>query len=185
MDLVGVAMKKYIPEGMLKATEQCLMNDSESARLELSTEEYKQIAHDALDAALDWFSENPMVPSSGILAEIAHSLPQEKAGTGCLFEHVITEWQRRMFVAHGLEVPIRKSAFIPADKVTELASDEPHIQFKIGRTDVPNEIKDLLWGDDEYESKDVQINKRLIEAYNRGRNNPRETELRGYREPLL
>jgi hypothetical protein len=42
----------WIPDGMLRAAEQHMMNDSESARLELSTEEYKQISRDAVDF---WF----------------------------------------------------------------------------------------------------------------------------------
>jgi len=36
-------------------------------------------------------------------------------------------------------------------------------------TEVPKEIKDLLWHDDEYESKDKQVNDRLIEAFRRGK----------------
>ncbi len=44
-------------------------------------------------------AENPIVPSSGVLAELALSLPSQKYGTGTLFEHVIAEWQRRMFLA--------------------------------------------------------------------------------------
>ena len=87
----------WIPDGMLRAAEQHVMNDSESARLELSTEDYKQISRDAIEAALCWMSENPIVPSSSVLAELASSLPSQKYGTGTLFEHVIAEWQRRMF----------------------------------------------------------------------------------------
>jgi hypothetical protein len=33
----------------------------------------------------------------------------------------------------------------------------------------PKEIEDLLWHDDEYESKDKHVNDRLIEAYRRGK----------------
>jgi len=34
---------------------------------------------------------------------------------------------------------------------------------------VPEQIKDLLWHDDEYESKDKDVNDRLIEAFRRGK----------------
>ena len=35
--------------------------------------------------------------------------------------------------------------------------------------ETPEQIKDLLWHDDEYESKDKDVNDRLIEAFRRGK----------------
>ena len=37
------------------------------------------------------------------------------------------------------------------------------------KKETPKDIEDLLWNDDEYESKDKQVNERLIEAYRRGK----------------
>jgi hypothetical protein len=38
-----------------------------------------------------------------------------------------------------------------------------------GHTDIQKQIEDLLWHDDEYESKDKQVNDRLIESFRRGK----------------
>ena len=40
-----------------------------------------------------------------------------------------------------------------------------------GHTDakIPEEIKDLIWHDEEYEVNDKRVNDRLVEAYKRGR----------------
>lgn len=93
MKLKGTAMsekKIKVPEGMLKAAR-------EATRQWLLTEV-------ALEAALRWLSENPIVPTdeqySDLSAELVkynYSLPSMKFAA--------IEWQRRMFLASEPEIP--------------------------------------------------------------------------------
>ena len=56
-----------------------------------------------LEAALRWLSENPIVPTSRQERELVDSWIKETSLGKT--EHLVTEWQRRMFLAPEPEVP--------------------------------------------------------------------------------
>ena len=95
--------------------------------------------HDILEAALRWLSENPIEPTQKQSRKLYADVPQ-----GLLVDEVpswyAVEWQRRMFLAPDLEVP--------------------------------EDVDDLLWPVGCHTSVETveQINnKRIIEAYRRGK----------------
>jgi hypothetical protein len=77
-----------VPEGMLKAS------------LSSGVFEGTDDAQKALEAALRWLSENPIVPDAKQVGEMVISAPYSntrQAYTSTIF--CITEWQKRMFLA--------------------------------------------------------------------------------------
>lgn len=84
--------KRYlVPEGMLRAAGYAFMRC-------LADGKYLNAA---LEAALRWQSENPIVPTNGQLwaCEMAVSGQGKGPFEGC--SAVIAEWQRRMYLAPG------------------------------------------------------------------------------------
>ena len=102
-------VKVKVPNGMLKAVEDRYGDVYASGF-------YRKVVTADLEAALNWLSENPIVPT----AADALTLLQERVASGHLSNKeycaipattircVIREWQRRMFLApepEGPEVP--------------------------------------------------------------------------------
>lgn len=137
------AGKIKIPDGMVKASVDKMMSRWEDQNdgyrnSSMGVEAEKQLQKNlpvALEAALRWLSENPIVPTLEQTEECRHLHRYEfdPLKPLCVYQQVAVEWQRRMFL-----VP------------------EPEI---------PEEIKDLLWGKESLLSGE---NERVIEAYNRG-----------------
>ena len=84
-----------IPDGMLKAAEDAVTFDASSNGIYL-----------AIEGALRWLSENPIVPTRQNLEDMRtdwEDTPEQNAEKVVLF--LIYEWQRRMFLAPEPEVP--------------------------------------------------------------------------------
>jgi hypothetical protein len=82
-------MNVKVPEGMLKAALPYCDNQM----------------HSALEAALQWLAENPIVPTDEQAEELRSEWNNEWGGaTGSFPKWAVTEWQRRMFRAEP-EVP--------------------------------------------------------------------------------
>ena len=129
-----MAERIVIPEGMLDAFEDAhveyLLKHKSDPLVPMKACIF------ALEAALRWLSENPIVPTMEQATEMSDS------GHPCVLDGVwyATEWQRRMFLAPDLEVP--------------------------------EDVDDLLWPVGCHTSVETveQINnKRIIEAYRRGK----------------
>lgn len=99
--------KISVPEGMLKAG---LLG----ARLEAYCGDDQRDFQHALEAALLWLSENPIVPSDAQLEDLRESVKDRTSWKGQCMEAIV-EFQRRMFAAPEPEVP---------EEVAEMLLDE-------------------------------------------------------------
>lgn len=84
-----------VPEGMLE----------EFYRGHATCPRGKPAMEVALEAALRWLSENPIVPTDEQMDALTNEVPYQDSGNGSIFRVVIDKWQRRMFLAHKPEVP--------------------------------------------------------------------------------
>ena len=93
--------KIVVPDGMLKAFKDSM--DAQCAFV---------VGHDAielaLEAALLWLSENPIVPDDKIAHElwkVALELDPDRNENGHAAKNLVIEWQRRMFLSSEPEIP--------------------------------------------------------------------------------
>lgn len=96
-----------VPEGMLKVAIDAAVKSSGASTIQASSRvkaEIEKSFHSALEAALRWQSENPVVPPE----QFIHG--HIRKGNGCWLSTTdciaaIKEWQRRMYLAPESEVP--------------------------------------------------------------------------------
>lgn len=131
--------KKYVvPEKMLRAATASVMKihgyGETSSRYDYESHEAN--CRIALEAALRWLGENPIVPTQEQLESLTSDW--RLMGTPCCStQFIAVEWQRRMFLA-----------------------PEPEI---------PEEVKDLLYGECASFTAAERVDARIIEAYRRGK----------------
>ena len=123
--------KIKVPEGMLKAALKVLD--------EFDGPHDKGIAY-ALEDALRWLSENPIVPTHSQVQEMANACPYYT----CDVVKFISAWQERMFLDLGEELPKEVRALL-----------------------YPN-ARDILMDNGNMVVSD-SVNERIVEAYNRGK----------------
>ena len=130
--------KRYVvPEQMRLAVAQAV-------HLECGRVDYHPQIRVALEAAVRWLAENPVLPTDEQIREL-FSLTNHKVDCASYREREY-EWQRRMFLAPEPEVP---------EAVKDLLWDSANLVAKnVG-----------IFGD-----VPVQVDKNIIEAYRRGRN---------------
>lgn len=132
-------MKIEIPEGMLDA-----------ARNATKSWEY---CLEALDAALLWLAENPIVPTDGQMQRLYEDM--SKINDGRLTHRAVVEWQRRMFLEPNPEVPEAiKDLLLDENSCIPLATNMP----------MPMQSFTYTIGDAERKH-----NAQVIEAYRRGK----------------
>ena len=98
--------KIVIPEGMLTAAWQAVSSKMKTYIPGNGPGEL-HVASIAVEAALLWLSENPIVPTKEQLGPVVKEcgkLSQSLYGYGGWI-WMITEWQRRMFLAPGPDMP--------------------------------------------------------------------------------
>jgi len=104
--------KIVVPDGMLTAAMQAIG----------IPEQYKQThqVNKALEAALRWLSENPIVPTLDKFGPM--QIDMRRSGLECTPWNVAIEWQRRMFLAPEETLPSElidiihgKNEWSPAD----------------------------------------------------------------------
>jgi hypothetical protein len=129
-------MKKVIvPEGMLESAKETFIAGCVPSLPR------------ALEAALRWLGENPIVPTDAQRAELGRICPYEDSGNGNVHSFIAVEWQRRMFLAPEPEIPKEIEDFM----------------FYIGS----GLHSDTQKGVDE-------VNQRILEAYRRGQQSRRD-----------
>ena len=247
-----------IPEEMLDSVLQSLMNDSETARLELSSDQYKQISKDSVESCLRWLSSRSPKKEHWDTASNAERMPepwysnsrnkwevfakqwnnredidfvdlliffvgcynerydeQEQEVNGATLGPIPTEDETKgqyIGVPGVAPHPVKEllnNGHCPTCGADYTKPDVPYAHKSAagnimpGHTDTKQthvsdvadwqdgapkskptglmafeisteqefteQIKDLLWHDDEYESKDKHVNDRLIEAFRRGK----------------
>jgi len=98
-----------VPDGMLTAAMHAIG----------IPEQYKQThqVNKALEAALRWLSENPIVPTDEQVKAIHHSATEAACTSKSILPFFAIEWQRRMFLAPEPEIPEDIRDLIYGDEV--------------------------------------------------------------------
>jgi hypothetical protein len=92
-----VNKKIVVPEGMLKAA----IASHNDAVLKGNT----PLVRDALEAALRWLAENPIVPTTEQVLAVRRACGETHTALTEKAKPLFAEWQRRMFLAPEPEVP--------------------------------------------------------------------------------
>lgn len=142
-------MKRIIvPEGMIKAVHEFLWQRwgydktiGDSDIRPLGHPEWNNI-DGAIEAALEWLSYNPIVPSETQIDELNEARRVDPLRKDLFVHWICSEWQRRMFLAPELKIP---------DGVEDLMWSET-----------------LYAGDTGFHKAIPNINKAIVEAFHRG-----------------
>jgi len=133
-----------IPEGMLEALHTAMCTKIEGG----CQPDYERAA---LEAALRWLSDNPIVPTVDQAQEIWAYVSRGES----FLRNLFVEWQRRMFLAPEPEEPEK----IKEEKIKDL----------LWRNGIYNYERESEEPDGGLSSGSIsQHNRLIIEAYNRG-----------------
>lgn len=131
------SLKKYVvPEGMLKAAYETAWGESPKDTI-------VQTFKVALEAALLWLSENPIVPTDDFVEEAIREHSRTNIKWAC------AEWQCRMFLSPEPEMP---------EAIKELLPFPPNV---------------VILDDNLYNKIKAHLDRVAIEAYRRGQRNPK------------
>lgn len=189
--------KRVVPEGMLRAAENKYRTIENYNSHHATDPHSRMVLKECLESALRWLSENPTVPTISDLEAMRSGwkdTPEASAEGVVIF--LIAEWQRRMFLAPEPEVPRVVNGFDDllwnrvgmngpvSEAVQRMELHNRQIVEAWNRAKAlytshadddpaaPAAIKDLLYGEDSFESGSDEINERLAEAYQRGQRYP-------------